>query len=48
MVHWVDAGQVDYAEEEQARTVGYAAVALARFVDLLLGYLGVLDALVDL
>ncbi len=48
LVHWVDAREVDYAEEEQARTVGHAAVALARFVDLLLGYLGVLDTLVDL
>jgi hypothetical protein len=48
LVHGVDAGQVDDAEEEDAGSEGNAAVPLTRLVDLLFSDLRILDSLVDL
>jgi hypothetical protein len=48
LVHGIDTGEVDYAEEENARTEGDTAIALTGSIDLLLGYARILDSLVDL
>jgi hypothetical protein len=48
LIHRVDQGEVDDAEEEKRSSVGHGTVPFSGLVDLLLSYLALLHSLVDL
>ena len=48
MVHWVNTGEINNAEEQDASSISDATVTFTALIDLLLGYFAVLHSLIYL